>query len=244
MKLLFSALLVALAVFPATASARRAGLEHSEASLIACDTDAHTATFRGNMAQTRKAKQQLQMRFVIQTRKPGGTWTKVQAPALWVTAQPGKTLYIYDKQLEALSVGASYRAVIHFRWRSPRTKRALARATRATPGCRQPDLRPNLRPVKVLVTDGSSPSTRFYDVTVVNTGEGDTAVTSVGLLVDGLRLADQADPGIVSGDRTVVSFEGPPCVPGDQLVALVDTTQVVDEADEADNALSLLCPES
>ncbi len=244
MKLLLSALLVMLAASPATASASAAGLKHSEALLPVCDTDVHSATFRGDMEQTREVKQQLQMRFVIQMRKPGAEWTRVQAPAFWVTAQPGKTRYIYDKQLEQLSVGASYRAVIHFRWRNPRTRKVLARARRITSGCKQPDLRANLRPLKVRVTAGSSAGTRSYDVTVANTGESDAGATGVGLAVDGVRLADRTDPGIVSADRTVVSFEAPPCTAGSRLVALVDTTQVVDEADEADNTLTVPCPGS
>jgi subtilase family serine protease len=60
--------------------------------------------------------------------------------------------------------------------------------------------------------------------------------------VNGVRAPLVSDPGLAAGATTTVSFQAPPCPAGSNLVATVDVTALVDEHDEADNALTVPCP--
>src|SRR4051812_21351286 len=154
---------------------------------MTCDTAADTATFRGSMTTMRRAST-LQLRFTLQARiKGGGGFQHVVAPEgstfdTWLSSSPGKKGYVYDKAVENLEDGAWYRAVVRFRWRNAKGE-TIARTIKATPACKQPDLRPNLRVKSVTAEPGTSPSTRTYLVRVVNSGATEAPGFSTGLTV-------------------------------------------------------------
>jgi len=234
----------AVAVLAAPAAASPAGAKRSAATLVACDREAHTATFQGDMRAFRRAVG-LEMRFALQTRDVvNRKWTRVEAPGFdeWLMAAPRRSRYVYDKEVENLPTGAAYRALVKFRWRSA-SGDVLARARHRTRGCRQPDDRADLKVRRVGVSAGSRDGTRTYAVRVVNAGDSEAAVFDVGLEVDGMRLPDRSteDP-LFEGEETVVEFEAPRCQPGSPLVATVDTEGTVDETSEANNVLTEPCP--
>lgn len=241
------ALTLLLVLLPASASAAgTAASRHSKVALAACDTDTDTATFRGSMTRMRRAPA-LQMRFTLQARVPGGGgFKRVVAPPgstfdTWLSSSSGKRGYVFDKVVENLEDGASYRAVVRFRWRG-RDGDVVARTTKATRACKQPDPRPNLRVRDITVRPGTSPQTRTYVVRVVNRGRSEAPAFATGLSVDGAALPDRAAGPLGAGDETRVSFVAARCSEGSSLTATADTTAAVDERRETDNVLAVPCP--
>ncbi len=236
-----------LLVLPASlARANPAGERHSKAELLTCDTDADTATFRGRMTTTRKAAS-LQLRFKLQARVPGGGGFKhVVAPEgstfdTWLSSTPGKKGYVYDKTVQNLEDGASYRAVVRFRWRDG-DGHTVARAIKATKACKQPDPRPNLKVKSVTAGPGTSAQTRTYVVRVVNRGGSEAPAFATGLVVNGATLADRPAGPIAPGADARIGFAAPKCAEGSTLTATADTMAAVDERNETDNVLAVPCP--
>lgn len=238
--------LTLLLVPAAEAGASKSAARHAKASLLACDTAADTATFRGSMTTLRRSPV-MQMRFTLQARvRGGGGFKRVVAPEgstfdTWLSSTPGKKGYVYDKAVENLEDGAWYRAVVRFRWRDT-AGAVVGRTTKATAPCKQPDLRPNLEVTSVAVQPGTSASMRSYVVRVSNRGATDAPGFSVGLTVNGTALPDQASGPLAARRDTRLSFAGPKCDAGSMLTATVDTGATVDERVETDNVLAVPCP--
>ncbi|MGI8623550.1 MAG: CARDB domain-containing protein [Solirubrobacteraceae bacterium] len=236
-----SLLLLLVLAAPARAGAGSAG--HPAGRLTLCDVAAHAATFQGDMRRFRRVTL-LQMRFTLQVRDGSHPrWSHVEAPTFdsWLSSAAGKSRYVYDKSVANMPVGATYRAVVRFRWRGA-DGTILSHAKRTTRACRQPDDRPDLRATSVRVRPGSSPDARRYVARVVNEGRGDADAFAVGLAVDGVSLGDRFASSLAAGADETVAFEGPACTSGSRLTATVDASGLVDEADEADDALTVPCP--
>jgi hypothetical protein len=241
-----AALSLLLFAFAAPAAdARGLGLRHASARLLTCDQDQHTAAFRGSTWALARGTT-LQMRFALQSRaKPGAAWIHSAPPEEfdeWLTAKPRVRHYIVDKTVKGLAEGVAYRVVVRFRWRDA-SGAVVDRAVRRTRGCDQPDRRADLAVEGIDVLPGSEAATRLYVVRVVNQGASDAPVFRTGLEVNGVALGQQTttDP-LMAGDWDELDFEGPPCQPGSSLTADTDTGGSVDEADEADNGLTVVCP--
>ncbi len=236
-------LMIAFAAAPAEAG--RAGLKHSAARLLSCDTEERTAAFRGRMTAWGKATT-LEMRLSLRSRAQAeAQWAHGAPPEgfdTWLSADPGVVKYIVDKTVTELVGGASYRVVIRFRWRNA-DGQVVARAIRRTRRCHVPDERPNLVVAQINQQAGSTGSTRTYLVRVANDGVGAAGLFSVGLQVDGAQLSQQAtSEPLAEADWTVFEFDGPACHTGQSAVATVDTGSTVDESSETDNVLTLPCP--
>jgi hypothetical protein len=237
-----AALLCAL-VLPAAASAAPVG----SARLLACDSALdpvdRAAVFEGRMRTARGATK-LQMRFTLQTQGKGQVnWHALSAPGFgrWLTSDPGVGRYVYTKRVVALLAPASYRTQVRFRWVG-RGGRRVASDRATSPICRQADLRPNLRPLKINSRPGADPEHARYVVPVVNRGKTAAGPFDVVVTVNGATLPPAQTPGLEPGERALVEVEGPPCTVGSLLTADVDPTGAVDERAEADNRLTVTCP--
>jgi hypothetical protein len=234
-RLLLPLALLLLTAAPASASASRV----ASAKLVSCDPEARTVAFEGTMRGVPGAAR-LQMRFTLQV--ADGGWERVAAPTFdqWASAAPGKTGYVYAKQVEDLVPGA-YRVLVRFRWRDA-AGAVLRTAKRRSKTCVVPDERPNLAPVKIRQQQGPAEGTTRYTVVVVNRGLSPAGAFTVGFSVDGVALPDRRIPGLAPTERATVAFVGPACDHDDDvLVASVDREGLVDEADEADDTLSAAC---
>jgi len=236
--------LVAIVFVPlASAQAPRAttAVDRCHAALASTE---RFATFSATMRSLRKGSDRMQMRFDLFRRDKGGPEFKyVAAPGLgvWNPASRRVRRFRFRQKVANLSAPAAYRAVVSFRWISAKG-RVFAKSTRLTPLCLQPDLRPNVRIGRI--TGSRQPNgSAVYQVTVRN--DGHTAATGfdVSLNVNGAVVPPtQTLAALAAGAKQVVSFRGPRCAPGTPVVAVVDPDNRIDEADKADDTLTLPCP--
>ncbi len=216
------------------------------AKVAACDTglapESRTAEFSGSMPGADGADV-LTMRFTLEQRKGAGAWKPLAAPSFgrWERSAHGAGGFVYAKRVERLLNATTYRVRVQFRWLDEAGE-VLKSATRRSPVCKQPDLRPDLT-VAAVTTERLGGDQARYVVQLRNSGLGAlVGSTGVGLVVNGGALAAQPLAGLPAAAVTKVVFEGPVCAPGSTLVATVDGDRAVAEPVEGDNALRVPCP--
>jgi hypothetical protein len=229
---------LSLAVFVVGAAhADAAG--HGRAVVVSCDKDAHEAVFEGQMRVYRKAPR-MQMRFTLQASTlEDPKWRKVELPdfSQWVTAPANVGKYTYDKTVQDLLPGASYRTVVTFRWKSRagktvRSERVLSAV------CKQPDTRPDLAVRNVRIEDGS------YVGVIFNRGRQPAGPFAVDFLLDGSSVGTVEVIGLEPQTPITVMTPAPkgaPCAPGTPLEVVADPRAQVDEADEENNSFGTTC---
>lgn len=198
------------------------------------------AEFTGSMPAV-AGSSVLAMRFELEQRR-GGSWRPVPVPgsSRWERSEPGAAGFVFDKRVERLAEGVTYRMTVYFRW-SASDGTVLKRATRRSGVCRQRDLRPDLTVTGITIE--ALPSGRaHYVVQVLNGGLSALFGTlRVGMVVDGLALTPQPFSGLGIGMIVEVAFEGPTCHPGGTVRAVADPEDSLEEPGETDNALVLRC---
>jgi hypothetical protein len=228
-------LLLVLAGFmlPATATATANG--PALLRLASCETGA--ATFEGDMRAV-PGTTRMQMRFTLLARPATGGWRRVSAPRMdtWVSSDPGKLRYLYDKRVDGLVAPAGYRMRVRFRWLDAGDT-VVGRAHRLSRVCRQRDLRPDLQLGAVRAADGGG-----YTVDVRNAGLSPAAAFDVALTVPGSEPVVERAGALEPGEGISLAFDAPPCDPGSVLQLVVDAYEEVDEAAEDDDAIALPCP--
>jgi len=232
-----AAVLVAAAPAHASATARVVVL-HCTKGLEPAD---RSVTFEGRIAAIPRARK-MQMRFTLQARTPDAGWAKVAAPGFrtWITAPRGLGLFLYDKTVDQLLAPASYRAVVDFRWRNA-AGHVIRRARVTSRSCRQPDPRPDLTAGTLVVQPAAEPGKRRYTATLVNAGRGPAGPFEVDFTREGALLGSRLISGLEAGGQRTVAVPGVACTPGEQIAVVVDATHEVDESDETDNVLSVVC---
>ena len=222
-------LVLAALVLPASAAANGP----AEVRLLACAPG--EATFEGDMTAVRGAMS-MQMRFTLLARD-GDTWKRVSGARLdtWVTSNPGKRRYVYDKHVAGLVVPGRYRVRVRFRWLDA-SGAVIRRAHRRSRICTQPDLRPDLRLASLRQVEGG------YELTVRNTGRSLADPFDVSLTLPGGEPQRERAESLLPGRKTTLTFAGPACTSGDMLQVVLDVADEVDEAAETDDTASLACP--
>lgn len=207
-----------------------------------CDKDARVVVFAGRVSAVRGAYK-MQMRFHLQARTPDDpVWRKVPADGFgtWITAPRGLGRYRYDKTVDNLLAPARYRAVVDFRWRDARghvirTSHATSRA------CRQPDPRPDLTVAQVRIAPAAVAGRRRYVAVIANDGRSDAGTFDVDFTRNGMPIGTVTVARLAAGQERNVFVSAPACSPGDEIVAVVDARSAVDESDEDDDVLSVIC---
>jgi hypothetical protein len=230
---------VLLAAAPAHASATaRVVVLHCTKGLEAAG---RSVTFEGRIAAIPRARK-MQMRFTLQARTPDAGWAKVPAPGFraWITAPRGLGLFLYDKTVDQLLAPASYRAVVDFRWRNA-AGRVIRRARVTSRSCHQPDPRPDLTAATLAVQPAAEPGKRRYTATLVNAGRGPAGPFEVDFTREGALLGSVQLGGLDARSERRIAIPAVACTPGEQIAVVVDATHEVDESDETDNVLSVVC---
>src|SRR5215211_7707831 len=145
--------LILLLAWPAAAEAATVKVVDCVPAL---DPIARSATFEARMRASRESDR-LQVRFTLQVRDEGvmTRWRKVVAPGFdeWLTSASGVRRYSYARTIQNLTAPASYRTIVRFRWLDADGE--VLRSSRGTSAaCRQPDLRPDLVPLRVETAPG------------------------------------------------------------------------------------------
>jgi hypothetical protein len=202
----------------------------------ALEPQERTATFEARVGSTR-GSDRMQLRFTLQVSEGAlQGWRSVVAPGLdqWLTSEPGVTRYSYSRTVRNLSAPASYRTVVRFRWLAAGGE-VLKRSRATSRACRQPDMHPDLGAARIDAVEGG------YAVALRNGGRTAAGPFSVALSAGDEQLEPVELPGLAAGERRVVTFAGPACVPGEPLTVTVDAERAVDERDEDDNVLVAPC---
>ena len=237
--LLLAVATVLLAAAPAHASASaRVVVLHCTKGPEATD---RSVTFEGRIAAIPRS-QKMQLRFTLQARTPDLRWAKVPAGGFgtWITAPRGLGLFLYDKTVDGLLAPASYRAVVDFRWRNP-AGRVIRRSRVTSRSCHQPDPRPDLTAAALAVQPAAEPGKRRYTATLVNAGRGPAGPFEVDFTREGALLGSLHLGGLAAGSQRTIAVPAVACTPGEQIAVVVDATHEVDESDETDNILSVVC---
>jgi len=226
--------LLLLLLWPAAAHAATVKVVNCAPAL---DPAARSATFEARMKAAR-GSDRMQLRFTLQVRDEGlfTRWRKVVAPGFdtWLTSTSGVRRYAYTRTIQNLTAPAAYRTVVRFRWLDEEGD--VLRSSRGTSAqCKQPDMRPDLEPVRVEVAPGPDADSRRYRVIVRNTGRSAAGAFDVSL---GETVASVT--GLAAGAQQAVTLVGPICT--EETVVTVDPGEAVDERDEDDNVLAAACP--
>jgi hypothetical protein len=212
-------------------------------------TDCHTgplpadrfAVFVGQMPALQRTRR-MWMRFDLYERTSSGRWQRLAVPKFgtWQKSLPGKPGFIYEKRVDQLQAPATYRAVVRFRWYDARG--ALQRqARRVTRACHEPDPRPDLAVGTVTATDAGAGRLR-YVIRVRNDGRSDVGPFDAVLSVDGSAQPPATVAGLPAGGATKVAVIAPRCAAGSRIQIALDPAGTIDEAREANNAVSRACP--
>jgi hypothetical protein len=228
-----------------------------DATLLSCRRgrrlELRSATVEARMRPLPNGRR-MAVRVDLQQRELGarGRWTtRTDVPGLSTWTSPGDLMlgsslndqYVYRQAVGRLVVPYAYRFKATFRWYGA-DGRIVREAAMRTAVCREPDLRPDLRIVRVAVAPHPDPLLSRYVVVVRNVGR--TAAARVGVAI---APADATTPP--RARRTIrllrpqesreVALVGPRCEAGAEPTAWVDPQGTVDEADEDDNALRATC---
>jgi hypothetical protein len=201
-----------------------------------------SVTFEGRIAAIPHARR-MQLRFTLQARTPDApAWARVSAPGFgtWITAPRGLSRYLYDKTVQGLLAPAGYRAVVDFRWRDA-SGRVIRRARDASRSCHQPDPRPDLTAAALAVGPGADPGRRTYTATIVDAGRGAAGPFAVDFTRAGRLIGTVQVAGLAAGQDRRIAVPGVACAPGEQVAVVLDAAHAVDESDETDNVLSVIC---
>jgi len=236
------ALLLSLAIILLLPAAANAASVKLVACVPALEPQARSATFEARVRPL-EGSERMQVHFTLQVQQgslPG--WRRVVAPGLdqWLTSHPGVSRYSYSKTVQNLAAPAAYRMVVRFRWLDTGGE-ALERDRATSRSCRQPDMRPDLGVTWIDVTPPLETGHAHYSVTLHNGGRSAAPAFRVALRVGEEELEPLGVPGLVAGERHVLTFAAPPCAPGAPLTATADALLEVDERNEDDNVLVAPC---
>jgi CARDB protein len=237
-------LLAGFLVLAAPAAAQtvptRAGLDSCHTGAGPLDRYAVFSAQMGSLPQSAK----MQVRFDLQVSVGGGKFRGVRAPGLggWRSSAPGVDIFRYRKQVANLQPGATYRALVRFRWLNDGAK-ALQSSSRKTKSCKQPDVRPDLVVGDITAEPAGQPGRARYTVVVRNAGRSDTPTSfGVSLSIGGEPQPAQTVQPLGAGDEQTLVFVGPRCDAVHPVRATVDSDLSIDESSESDNTRTVPCP--
>jgi hypothetical protein len=203
----------------------------------AAPTDRY-AVFTGSMpSQARTAS--MAMRFDLFERTPqtkGFDHVALPKWGIWErTTKAGVPGFIFTKRVDQLAAPAAYRAVVSFRWYDKQGK-VLRSERRVSPVCKQPDPRPDLHVKRVFFDNGKA------HVVVRNRGRGAAGTFDVSATLGAGAGLSRTVAGLPQSAQTTLTFPAGRCNPGQSATVALDPGGAVDEADEADNTVTVPCP--
>ena len=181
-------------------------------------------------------------------RRPAKTtdWTAVHGPGLgtWLSKDfghhPGDVWRVIHT-VSDLSAPAAYRFLVSFRWIGSKGA-TLARSSRVSHNCFQPELRPDLevRSIAVL-SDSAQPSEDIYRARILDAGRTGAGPFQVQLSDQG-QVVNRRVARIRPRQTLAVKLVGPACDSSEPPTVTVDPDHEVDVSSRAHATLSATCP--
>ena len=194
--------------------------------------------------------QLLQMRFELDSRPPAGPETAVRAGDLghWISPSPitlGQNphdVWIVHHPVTGLSVPADYRFRVTFRWVGA-SGRTLQQVERESPGCWQPDLRPDpvVRSIDVQSIAGDATRDR-YVAEIANDGLSPAVRLEVLFAPSGGSPQTTTIARLRPHTFTDVAFVGPACTAQSAPTVTLDPDDRIDVLERANGSLTATCP--
>lgn len=169
-----------------------------------------------------------------------GTWVTPADPTL---GRLPADVWNLQKPVADLYAPAVYRFRVRYRWEGA-GHTLLDTATRSSPRCRQPELRPDLqlRSISVRAVPGR-PDLDLYAARIVNAGNSAAGPFEVLFApADGSARTVQSVSLLRAHSWLTESFTGPACGAGTAPTITVDSTRQVDDLNRSNNALTARCP--
>lgn len=224
------ALLISLLALAAPAAAH-AQAPPLRAKLAVCGD--RTASFTGSMPKIRGTVR-MSMRFDLVA---SGVALKASGLGMWQRSRTSTASgFVFTQRVQGLAAPGRYKATITFRWYGPHGK-VLRTTSRTTGTCVLPDPRPDLQAGILAVVAGPQPGQATYSLVVRNGGRDATGPFDVAFGAQ-TQPVDSLDPNAT----WTVTFVAAACAPGSTLRFDLDPAGVVDEANEADHAVTRACP--
>ena len=236
------------AVAAADAAAPATAPPHAELRALTCHRAADaggrmvsiTAVMRPVSGTTRMAlKFELERRtagsggFRVVSGRPLGQWVYPANPTL---GQNPADVWMLKQNVFNLAAPASYRFRVGFRWTGS-GGHVLATTTRVSLVCREPKPRADLT-VRSITIKPLANGRDQYNVLVHNDGGAASEAFAVRLSPPGSSIASPALPARSSGH---VVFDAASCSPGSLITAVADPDGQVDDANRANNTLTVAC---
>lgn len=178
------------------------------------------------------------LRFRLYEKTGDGDFRRV-ATDQWQVSRTGAAAFVWEHRVRGLRQGATYRAVVRYRWTNASGDVIQTARQRSAP-CSQNGGLPNLRVAEIDVRSGEVEGTAAYRVRIVN--RGDSAARRIGVLlrVDG-EVVDEAVviDALQPGESQTVTFSGPVC--RERMRVVVDPKDLIAETREEDNTRAPTC---
>lgn len=194
----------------------------------------------------------LELRFELMfSRRPGtgakavragdlGAWISPSNPTL---GQLPGDVWNLEKSVVDLAVPGNYRFRVQYRWIGA-GHRVLGTAERASRGCFQPELRPDLQVRSIAVSAVSGhPDRNLYSALIANAGNTGAGPFDVLFVpADGSATRTRTISFLRAHSTVTEAFLGPVCTAQNAPTVTADSADQVDELNRADNSLQATCP--
>jgi CARDB len=217
------------------------------ATLASCvrspDAAQRSASFTASMPALPGTRRMLLRFDLFQRVSAGEGFTPARVPrwGVWQRSRAGVAGFVFTKHVNGLQAPGEYRAVVRFRWLDARG-RVQRTAQRRTRVCHQPDLRPDLRALRLTAEPGPTTDTATYRAVVANRGRGPAPEFAVTLTASGTVLGAQRLAPLGPRSRRPLVVSAARCAPGSTLRLTVDSGAEIAEVSEADNVVEAPCP--
>ncbi|HEV8153467.1 MAG TPA: CARDB domain-containing protein [Solirubrobacteraceae bacterium] len=217
------------------------------ATLASCvrspDAAQRSASFTASMPALPGTRRMLLRFDLFQRVSAGEGFTPARVPrwGVWQRSRAGVAGFVFTKHVNGLQAPGEYRAVVRFRWLDARG-RVQRTAQRRTRVCHQPDLRPDLRALRLIAEPGPTTDTATYRAVVANRGRGPAPEFAVTLTASGTVLGAERLAPLGPRSRRPLVVSAARCAPGSTLRLTVDSGAEIAEVSEADNVVEAPCP--
>ncbi|HEX8976126.1 MAG TPA: CARDB domain-containing protein [Solirubrobacteraceae bacterium] len=168
-----------------------------------------------------------------------GQWIHPENPTL---GQLPGDVWTLQKSVLALRAPATYRLRVRFRWEGA-NQAILATATRYSPRCVEPELRPDLAVRSITVASAPGHSDTLYTARIVNAGNSAAGPFDVLFAPrDGSAGATQTVSSLGAHSWLTATFTGSACNASAPPTITADPAGQVDDLNRANNALTATCP--